>query len=241
MDKWRAVVNLPGRKVHLGQFDTKEVAAAAHDRAARHHLGQRYEFCNYASEMDAENAIREASEIAVLINDGRMVLIGERYGEAKQQEAYQFCFEMLPIWTKQVAKFKKEIPWRKFTGNYAKIKKEKLAALVGAMQSPEEGAATIAEMADWDATYNAANPVGLSTPSSNQVSRGLVQAVAIGKRKNRLGGHNIGMANKLLDDVMKEIKAAVVEHIEKDNPDWSKKVGGGSLHQAKRLRYFRPA
>jgi hypothetical protein len=81
VDKWRAVVNLPGRKVHLGQFDTKEVAAAAHDRVARHHLGQRCEFCNYASEMDAENAIREASEIAVLINDGRMVLIGERYGE----------------------------------------------------------------------------------------------------------------------------------------------------------------
>jgi hypothetical protein len=77
--------------------------------------------------MDAENAIREASEIAVLINDGRMVLIGERYGEAKQQEAYQFCFEMLPIWTKQVAKFKKEIPWRKLTGTTRK--KEKQAAM----------------------------------------------------------------------------------------------------------------
>ena len=76
VDKWKVVVSVAGRKVHLGQFDTKEVAAAAHDRVARHHLGQRYEFCNYASEMDAENAIREASEITVLINDGRMVLIG---------------------------------------------------------------------------------------------------------------------------------------------------------------------
>jgi hypothetical protein len=84
VDRWRARarVRLFGREVNLGQFDTKEKAAAAHDRAARHHLGQRYEFCNYASEMDAENAIREASEmLAVLINDGRMVLIGERYGE----------------------------------------------------------------------------------------------------------------------------------------------------------------
>jgi hypothetical protein len=36
VDKWRAVVSAAGRKVHLGQFDTKEVAAAAHDRVARH-------------------------------------------------------------------------------------------------------------------------------------------------------------------------------------------------------------
>ena len=216
-----------GRR-QVGTFDTKEEKAAAHDSTARHHLGQRYEFCNYASEMDAEKAIREASEIAVLINDGRMVLIGERYGEAKQQEAYQFCFEMLPIWTKQVAKFKKVIPWRKLTGNYAKIKKEKLAVMVAAMQSPEERAATIAEMADWDATYNAANPVGLSTPTSHQVSRGLVQAVVIGKLKNRLGGHNIGMANKLLDDVMKEIKAGIKDYAEKcdDELDWWTKEGG---------------
>jgi hypothetical protein len=46
-----------------------------------------------------------------------------------------------------------------------------------------ERAATIAEMADWDATYNAANPVGLSAPTSHMVSRGLVQAVVIGKLK----------------------------------------------------------
>jgi hypothetical protein len=119
VDRWRARVNLPGRTVHLGTFDTKEEAAAAqpaHDSVARHHLGQRYEFCNYAREMDAEKAIREASEIAVLINDGRMGLIGERYGEAKQHGAYQFILEMLPIWEQKVAKFKKEIPWRKLRG-----------------------------------------------------------------------------------------------------------------------------
>ena len=50
--------------------------------------------------------------------------------------------------------------------------------------------------------------------------------MASGKLKNRLGGHNIGMANELLDNTMKAIKAAIVEHIEIDNPDWSKKVGG---------------
>jgi hypothetical protein len=108
VDRWAAEVNPPGRVVHLGTSATKEEAAAAHDSTARHHLGQRYEFCNYASEVDAEKAIREASEIAVLINDGRMGLIGERYGEAKQQGAYQFIFEMLPIWDKKVARFKKE-------------------------------------------------------------------------------------------------------------------------------------
>jgi hypothetical protein len=38
--------------------------------------------------MDAKEAVREAREIAVLINDGRIALIGERYGEAKRQAAY---------------------------------------------------------------------------------------------------------------------------------------------------------
>jgi hypothetical protein len=56
-----------------------------------------------------------------------------------------------------------------------------------------------------------------------------VQAVVIGKLKNRLGGHNIGLAPELLDNTMKAIKAAIVEHIEVYNPDWSKKVGGGRL------------
>ena len=94
-----------------------------------------------------------------------------------------------------------------------------------------ERAATIAALADWDATYNAANPVGLSTPTSHQVSRGLVQAVVIGKLKNRLGGHNIGMANELLNDVMKEIKAGIKDYAEKcdDELDWWTKEGGGRL------------
>jgi hypothetical protein len=47
--------------------------------------------------MDAEEAIREAKDTRVLINDGRMELIGERYGEAKQQEAYQFIVEMRDV------------------------------------------------------------------------------------------------------------------------------------------------
>jgi hypothetical protein len=96
VDRWAVRVNLPGRVAYLGTFDTKEEAAAAHDRTARLHLGQRDALCNYyATQMDAKDAIREASEISVLINDGRMELIGERYGEAKQQEAYQFIVEML--------------------------------------------------------------------------------------------------------------------------------------------------
>jgi hypothetical protein len=43
----------------------------------------------------------------------------------------------------------------------------------------------------------------------------------------RLGGHSMGRATKELDDVMKEIEATTVEHIEKCKPGWSKKVGGG--------------
>jgi hypothetical protein len=44
--RWKSRVNLPvvgdlpGRVVYLGQFDTKEEAAAAHDSVARRHLGQ---------------------------------------------------------------------------------------------------------------------------------------------------------------------------------------------------------
>jgi hypothetical protein len=225
VNKWTAKVNHAGQVVHVGTFDTKEEAAAAHDSIARHHLGQRYAFCNYASQMDAEKAIREASEIAVLINDGRMLLIGERYGEAKQQGAYQFIFEMLPIWDKIVAGCKKK-------NELKRAKPKKLAAKVAAMQSPEERAAVVAERAPWDATYNTANPVELSTATSHMVSRGLVQAVLIGKLKNRLGGHNIGLAPELLADTMKAINAAIVEHIEKYTPDWSQKVGGGETPSA---------
>jgi hypothetical protein len=43
VDRWKSRVNLPavddlpGRVVYLGQFDTKEEAAAAHDSVARRH------------------------------------------------------------------------------------------------------------------------------------------------------------------------------------------------------------
>ena len=76
--------------------------------------------------------------------------------------------------------------------------------------------------------WAAAKKGGLSTPSSHMVCRAIVQAVVIGKLKNRLGGHNIGMANKLLDDVMKEIKAGIKDYAEKcdDELDWWTKEGG---------------
>ena len=66
------------------------------------------------------------------------------------------------------------------------------------------------------------------------MSRGLVQAVVIDKLKNRLGGHNIGMANKLLDDVMKEIKAGIKDYAENcdDELDWWTKEGGGETPSA---------
>jgi hypothetical protein len=92
--------------------------------------------------MDAKEAVREAREIAVLINDGRIALIGERYGEAKRQAAYayQFIVEIMPIWRKKVAGYKKKKgakeAWRK-----------KLAAQVAAMISPDERAAVVAERA----------------------------------------------------------------------------------------------
>jgi hypothetical protein len=50
--------------------------------------------------------------------------VSDAYGEAKQQGAYQFILEMLPIWEQKVAKFKKEIPWRKLRGTA----QQKLAA-----------------------------------------------------------------------------------------------------------------
>ena len=62
------------------------------------------------------------------------------------------------------------------------------------------------------------------------VSRGLVQAVLIGKPKNRLGGHNIGLAPELLDDTIKAITAGIKDYAEKcdDEPDWWTKEGGGT-------------
>jgi hypothetical protein len=45
-----------------------------YDSTARRHCGLKA-VCNYDSQVDADEAIREASEIAVLINDGCMSLI----------------------------------------------------------------------------------------------------------------------------------------------------------------------
>jgi hypothetical protein len=169
VDRWAASIYLPDGKVRLGIFDTKEKAAAAYDSTARLHFGQNA-FCNYATQMDAEEAIRGANDIRELINDGRMELIGERYGEAKQQEALHFIVEMLPIWRKNMARYKK-----KKAAKRAAVKA--LAAKIVAMELPEEErAATIAERAAWDAAWAAANLIVLSKPSSHMVCRALVPA-----------------------------------------------------------------
>jgi hypothetical protein len=77
------------------------------------------------------------------------------------------------------------------------------------------------------------------------VSRALLQTVL--KKLNeleprmRLGGHNMGRAPLLLDDVMKAIKTTTVEHVEKCEtpPDWSTKVGGeASIHLSETSSIF---
>jgi hypothetical protein len=99
--KWKAPIKMHGRQVALGYFTVKEQAAAVYDSTAR--LNHVNAVCNYDSQMDADEAIREASEINVLINAGQMELIAEEYGKAKQEEAFQFIMEVLPIWRKNVA------------------------------------------------------------------------------------------------------------------------------------------
>jgi hypothetical protein len=93
-----------------------------------------------------------------------MELIGERHGEAKQQETFQFIVEMLPIWRENMARYKKKKAAKR-------AKRKELAAQVAAMQLPEERAAVVAEMTPWEATWEAEHPVGLQTPSSHMVSR----------------------------------------------------------------------
>jgi hypothetical protein len=73
VDRWKTVICLPGRKVYLGVVDTKEKAAAAYDSTARLHFGQNA-LCNYATQMETEEAILGANGIRVLINDGHMEL-----------------------------------------------------------------------------------------------------------------------------------------------------------------------
>jgi hypothetical protein len=180
--------------------------------------------------MDAEEAIREAKDIRVLINDGRMELISERYGEAKQQEAYQFVVEMLPIWRENMARYKKSFK----RPSAARAKNKKRATQIAAMQSPEERAAVVAEMAPWDAKWEAANPFGLSTPSNHMVSRALVQTML--KKLNELeprmrpGGHTMGRARTIAAGRCHEgnIKATIVKHVKNCEtlPDWWTKEGG---------------
>jgi hypothetical protein len=57
---WVALIRCDGRNHYLGFFDTKEQAAAAHDRAARQHRGERA-VCNYGSQEEAEAAAAAAA------------------------------------------------------------------------------------------------------------------------------------------------------------------------------------
>jgi hypothetical protein len=65
LGRWKAHVGLHGCQVDLGAFDTKEKAAAAYDSSARRHCGLKAVW-NYDIQVDADEAIREVSEMAVL-------------------------------------------------------------------------------------------------------------------------------------------------------------------------------
>jgi hypothetical protein len=88
----------------------------------------------------------------------------------------------------------------------------------------------------------------VDAPGSHMVCRALVQAVlrlVAEKLRLRFGGHNMGPAPVLLDDAMKAVKAAIMDHATTRRTAIPRLIGGrrwggGSrLHQAKRLRYFR--
>jgi hypothetical protein len=224
--RWRAQVRINGRKQTLGCFGTKEEAAAAYDSAARLNHGVNA-VCNYGSEEEhTAREIYEAREINLLSSTGCLRPIWEACGHAKYEEALRQLHAMVigehAIWRKEVA----AVNLRKAEKTAATERPTERAAV---MES--ERAAVVAERADWDATYNTANPVGLYAPASE--SHGEPRACAGSghwqAQEQALGGHNIGLVPELLDDVMKEIKAAIVEHIGKYSPDWSKKAGGGSL------------
>jgi hypothetical protein len=72
---------------YLGLFAIKQQAAAAYDSAARLHHGNAV--CNYDNQMDADEAIREASQINGLINAGFMVHGAHHGGIWSYEEALQ--------------------------------------------------------------------------------------------------------------------------------------------------------
>ena len=51
--------------------------------------------------------------------------------------------------------------------------------------------------------------MGLNQPSSHMVCRALVQTALKMENNMRFGGHNMGKAPVLLDEYMKDIKAAI--------------------------------
>jgi hypothetical protein len=60
-NRWQARINYDGQNHSLGSFDTKEHAAAAHDRAARQQLWRQRTVCNYGSQEEAEAAAAAAA------------------------------------------------------------------------------------------------------------------------------------------------------------------------------------
>jgi hypothetical protein len=157
-----------------------------------------------------------------------MKLIAERYGKAKQQEAFQFILEMWPIWRLNVARYKKRKSAKRAATGSATERATELAI---------DRAATITEMAPWDVTWAAANPTKLFTPSSHMVCRALLQMMT--KKKNepassekprmRVGDHNMGQAPQRLDDDMNAMKGTTEEYARKCDlkPAWWTDEGGG--------------
>jgi hypothetical protein len=56
---WLSHIHVNGTKVALGSFDTKEEAAAAFDRAARHHYKEGAK-CNFDMKMESDRTRRSA-------------------------------------------------------------------------------------------------------------------------------------------------------------------------------------
>jgi hypothetical protein len=118
----------------------------------------------------------EAIGYNLLLHEGGMELIMEGFGPAQHKEARRqlACLMRSGTWEGLVAADN----LRRATERAARARARARAA-----ELERQAAATIAGLADWDAKCAAANPVGLSTPTSHMVSRGLVQAVVIGKRQ----------------------------------------------------------